>query len=155
MNLRFGFRQNGENFLCQPPRACAHLPFIDNGKDLLQPSVLMMRSVPLSAFMRMHGRLRFSASFVTEKIFHVVIAVFVFRIQNDIKIAAVNAAFNGAADFHRKSAGRQRFQNFKKKPPVRSEIQQGSHSHIAADSGVAFKKQTPSAHPFSLSLSAV
>ena len=72
------------------------------------------------------------------KVFHIVVMVFMFRIQQHVKVTDIQAGFLHAADAHRKSVHRQRSERAFQRFPIRPQIQQGGRRHVAADACKTF-----------------
>ena len=96
--------------------------------------VLMLVIMMMFMLMTMH----YSIAVAMQK-GHIMIMISMLLVQNNIKIAAVNACLKHSADFILKALRRNTLQSLIKRPFIRAQIQKCCYQHIAADAGITFQ----------------
>ncbi len=98
--------------------------------------VLMVMLVVMMMFMLM--AMYYSITVTMQK-GHIVVMVSMLLVQNNIKIAAVNACLRHSADSILKALCRNTLQCLIKRLLIRAQIQKCCYQHIAADTGITFQ----------------
>ena len=75
------------------------------------------------------------------QIFHVMIVVFMCRVQNDIEVTGADTGFVNLFDFNGIAGQREAFQCLRQYFFTCTQIKQGSNCHVTADSGITFQIQ--------------
>ena len=128
MSLGFRCCQNLKNLSGYVSGTFCNLRNTNDIHDLDQPSVLMFFVLMRFAMLSM-------------EIFHIMIVILMRLVKNHIKITNIQSRFFHSADFNLKSLHRKTLQSFTQYFLISSKIQQGSHSHITADSRITFPVQ--------------
>ena len=121
MRLCLSIRNNIKNLQRQFLGCSTHIRSINNRNNLLQTAVLMvmmmlMRHMAVLMFMLvvmmmfMLMAMHYSIAVTMQKV-HIVVMVSMLLVQNNIKIAAVNACFRHSADFILKALRRNTLQS--------------------------------------------
>ena len=76
---------------------------------------------------------------VSVQVLHVVVVSVVLLVEDHIEVAAINARFLHSADLRLKAVSRYSLQDLQELLLIRSKVKQRCHSHVAADTGPAFK----------------
>ena len=103
---------------------------------LMMMFVLMLMLVVMMMLMLM--AMHYSIAVAMQK-GHIMVMVSMLLIQNNIKIAAVNACFRHSADFIFKALRRNTLQSLSKRLLIRAQVQKCCYQHIAADTGITFQ----------------